>query len=72
MTLSTAQPALGGTPPELQPWYVSVAPQMRGGRAEGGMAILDEAAPTGTAKMMRKDRRCPPALPPPLLIRQPK
>lgn len=59
MTLSTAQPALGGTPPELQPWYVSVLPQIRGGRAEGGLAILDEAAPAGAAKMMRKDRPVP-------------
>jgi uncharacterized protein (TIGR02231 family) len=59
MTLSTAQPALGGTPPELQPWYVSVAPQIRGGRAEGGMAILDESAPGGGAKMLRKDRPVP-------------
>jgi len=59
LTLSTAQPALGGTPPELQPWYVNVVEPIRGGRAEGGLAILDESAPTGAAKMMRKDRPVP-------------
>jgi uncharacterized protein (TIGR02231 family) len=56
LTLSTAQPALGGTPPELQPWYVGVAVQVRGGRTDGGAVLMDETAPTGAAKMLRKDR----------------
>jgi uncharacterized protein (TIGR02231 family) len=65
LTLSTAQPALGGTPPELQPWYVGVAVQLRGGRTDDGRAILEEAAPAGAAKMMRKDRPMSAAAAPP-------
>ena len=72
LTLSTAQPVLGGAPPELQPWYVNVLERARGGRTDGGLAIMsEEAPPSEAAKMMRKDRPVPPgaAAPAPVAYR---
>jgi len=64
MTLSTAQPALGGTPPELQPWYVSVAPQIRGGRAEVEWRCWMSQHPRGEPRCCGKTGLCRPASPP--------
>ena len=59
LTLSTSQPSLGGAPPELQPWYVSVLERPKG-VMEGALTMTEEApAAKDAARMMRKDRPIP-------------
>jgi uncharacterized protein (TIGR02231 family) len=57
LTLSTAQPALGGTPPELQPWHVNVLERPKGVTAGAMVTTTEEPAGKDAARMMRKENR---------------
>ena len=50
VTLSTARPAVGGAPPELHPWHVSVY------RPQPPMPVMAMAAPAPRAKAMKMAR----------------
>ena len=57
LTLSTSQPALGGAPPELQPWYVSVVEKDKGLMESAVATMADESAAKKSARMMRQENR---------------